>query len=241
MARLIAVGDIHGQYQLLIDLIADVRPSADDQFVFLGDYVDRGSDTAAVIDWLIDFQQKFPATKFLRGNHEQMLLDAHAAALRNAHGANNFVADFLSLRNSGLPPEVHFFISCGGEETLLSYQNQHADYDPCAVLQNLPEQHLLFVRKTRFYYLRHPFLFVHAGVDPKDPRGEKNDNQAFLWERRPLWKADNKWKLTVVHGHTPVASPYFDNHEISLDTGAGYGDRLTACDVLTRQIWQASY
>ena len=76
MTRLIAVGDVHGQLKMLEDLINQVKPTQDDQVVFLGDYIDRGPDSKGVIDYLIQFDQKLPQTIFLRGNHEQMFLDA---------------------------------------------------------------------------------------------------------------------------------------------------------------------
>lgn len=73
--RLLAIGDIHGCLQQLTELLDRVAPTARDQVVFLGDYVDRGADSAGVIDLLIAFGARFPATVFLRGNHEQMFTD----------------------------------------------------------------------------------------------------------------------------------------------------------------------
>lgn len=73
--RLLAIGDIHGCRDQLGALLDQVRPTLDDQVVFLGDYVDRGPDSAGVIEDLIAFGTRFPQTIFLRGNHEQMLVD----------------------------------------------------------------------------------------------------------------------------------------------------------------------
>lgn len=239
MKRLIAVGDIHGHFQMLLDLIEQVAPRDDDQFVFLGDYIDRGPESPDVIDWLINFKKLYPQTIFLRGNHEQMLLDAVSAAERKQNGRNNFLDDFLALRGNGMPNPVFYFVSCGGMETLAAYCPEQSKSDPCAVLAGIPPDHLDFLQQTQFYYLQDPFMFVHAGVDPKDINGTKRNNQAFLWSRKPLWKTDKRWDKVVVHGHTPVMEPYFHRSEINIDTGAGYGAHLTACDVLTKQIWQA--
>src|SRR5438046_580236 len=74
-----AVGDIHGQYHLLapiLDYLRHVPISESDEVVFIGDYIDRGKDTPLVFDSLIEFGAEFPNTVFLRGNHEQMMLDA---------------------------------------------------------------------------------------------------------------------------------------------------------------------
>lgn len=239
MRRLIAVGDIHGHLQMLLDLMADVAPQADDQLVFLGDYIDRGPESPEVIDWLINFKQRFPQTIFLRGNHEQMLLDAVSAAEKKLAGKNNFIADLLALSGNGIPNPVFYFVSCGGLETLAAYCSAQGEFDPCEVLTAIPQDHLDFLAQTQFYYLENPFMFVHAGVDPKDSDGTKRNNQAFLWARKPLWRSDKRWDKVVVHGHTPVAEPYFHHSEINIDTGAGYGAHLTACDVLTKYIWQA--
>lgn len=73
--RLLAIGDIHGCLEQLTALMEQVKPNLDDQVVFLGDYVDRGPSSAAVVEFLIDFGKTFPDTVFLRGNHEQMFLD----------------------------------------------------------------------------------------------------------------------------------------------------------------------
>ncbi|SHI44430.1 serine/threonine protein phosphatase 1 [Malonomonas rubra DSM 5091] len=239
MSRLIAVGDIHGQYQMLQSLMEDVAPTDKDQLVFLGDYVDRGPQTPEVIDWLIDFQKRYPQTVFLRGNHEQMLLDAVVAADRKQSGRNTFLDDFMALKGRGLPSAVFYFVSCGGQESLQAYNGGDIVEDPCAALQRIPAEHVEFFSSTVFYWQYQQYFFVHAGVDPKDPTGEKRQNEAFLWQRKPLWKKVKGWDKIVVHGHTPVSEPYISQTEINIDTGAGYGDCLTACDVLQMRFWQS--
>ncbi len=104
--RLLAVGDIHGCRELLEQLMEKVGPTQDDQVVFLGDYIDRGPDSAGVIDDLIDFGARFPRTVFLKGNHEAMFLD--------------YLADRDPLS----------FLINGGENTLESYGGE--DAVPCA-------------------------------------------------------------------------------------------------------------
>jgi len=233
--RLIAVGDIHGQSQALRLLLGCIEPGPDDQLVFLGDYVDRGPDSPGVLESLIDLGRCFPQTVFLRGNHEQMLLDAVEVTrglYREGHLQPGISAD------EQIPVVVSDFISVGGLETLSAYSADPVD-DPCTALLNIPQPHLDFLGRTHFYYQRTPFLFVHAGVDPDDSRGVKNGFQPFLLQRQPLWTQDDSWQLTVVHGHTPVAVPFFGPLEVNLDTGAGYGARLTACDLLNQRIWQA--
>lgn len=240
MKRLIAVGDIHGQYQMLIELMTSIAPGDEDQLVFLGDYIDRGPESPAVIDWMINFKQRYPQTVFLRGNHEQMLLDAIAAAERKINGRNNFVDDFLALKGRGLPTPVFYFVSCGGRETLVAYQDDSVVADPCSALNSIPQDHIDFYNETQFFWNYQRYLFVHAGVDPKDMTGEKRQNDAFLWQRKPLWKRVKGWDKVVVHGHTPVHEPLISETEINLDTGAGYNACLTACDVLRMHFWHTA-
>lgn len=71
---LYAVGDIHGEVELLEELLEKLPSKKDDRFVFVGDYVDRGSDSKGVVDLLIDFSKKRDCV-FLLGNHESMFLD----------------------------------------------------------------------------------------------------------------------------------------------------------------------
>lgn len=238
MKRLIAVGDIHGQYRMLETLMAEIVPTADDQFVFLGDYIDRGADSPAILDWLLGFKQQYPQTVCLRGNHEQMLLDAAIAAQRKINGRCNFLDDFLAIRGQGLPFAIYAYISCGGMETLEAYSSSPDNFDLYTVLCEIPRSHIDFIQEMPLFWQFHPFFFVHAGVDPNDPAGKKGDTEAFLWQRKPLWKKARGWDKIVVHGHTPVAEPFVDELEINLDTGAGYDAFLTACDLLQLRFWQ---
>ena len=77
--RVFAFGDIHGCYAELKTLVDTLKrdhdAGAQDQFIFIGDYIDRGPCSKDVIDFLIRFRAEYPKTVFLRGNHEDMLLD----------------------------------------------------------------------------------------------------------------------------------------------------------------------
>ncbi|TLM65433.1 MAG: serine/threonine protein phosphatase [Deltaproteobacteria bacterium] len=109
VARLLAVGDIHGcrrQLKTLLDLVA---PTADDQLVFLGDYIDRGPDSAGVIDDLIELRERLPNTVLLRGNHEQMLLDVLQGADPTTFLVNGGGRTMAGYRGRGQwpPPPEH--------------------------------------------------------------------------------------------------------------------------------------
>lgn len=228
--RLLAIGDIHGYRDKLDALLDRVRPTGFDKVVFIGDYIDRGPDSRGVIERLIDFRQQFPETIFLRGNHEQMLLDCYR------HG--NAVSCALFLGN-------------GGKATLESYGGR---------LERIPEEHLDFIETTRFSHLEtvaeesvtgeRDFLFVHAGVDPNCPLDEQ-EPQDLLWIREGFITSPKPCgEIIVVHGHTPTADVPGDSpYRIAIDSGVYLqgpiirnapvsGGKLTCCNVLTRQIWQ---
>lgn len=238
MERLIAIGDIHGHAALLKRLLRKVEPSTADQFVFLGDYVDRGPESPQVLERLIAFAEEFPRSVFLRGNHEQMLLDARDEATRQQRKPAVFDG-ILSRLFQEQPLEIHNFLANGGNATVSAYGRQLQLDNPLQILRQMPEEHIDFIQRTPLYYQREPYFFVHAGVDPHLSLEAEAGRQALLWVRSPLWLQDPNWCLTVVHGHTPVVEPAFRELEVCLDTGAGHQGCLTACDLLSRRIWQA--
>lgn len=69
-----AIGDVHGCLNALEKLISEISPTQNDKLIFLGDYIDRGPDSKGVVDYLIELSKHVNCV-FLRGNHEQMLLD----------------------------------------------------------------------------------------------------------------------------------------------------------------------
>lgn len=73
--RLLAIGDIHGCVDVLDTLLADIGLRPDDTLVTLGDYVDRGPDSRGVLDRLLALRERCHLVA-LRGNHDQMMLDA---------------------------------------------------------------------------------------------------------------------------------------------------------------------
>src|SRR4051794_24858439 len=95
--RTLAIGDIHGCLTALDTLLLAVRPQPDDLIVTLGDYVDRGPDSRRVVDRLLHLPPLCQLVA-LRGNHDQMMLDARAGA-----------------------EPLRDWLGCGGRETLRSY------------------------------------------------------------------------------------------------------------------------
>ena len=251
--RILAIGDIHGYPHKLNRLLDVVQPTTEDKLFFLGDYVDRGPDSRGVLDTLISIKEKLPQTIFIRGNHEQMLIDAVLLKrIETSLGAEETVPlnqksilEELEIRAAffGLLPTdlARIWLREGGLETLASYQNS---------LEKVPLDHLSFLQQTKFYHAEYlekgqasqkentGFLFVHAGINLNVPF--QHQHPLELMNRRDFPEPDNRSPWTVVHGHTiRLDGPIFMPNRINLDTGVYINTgKLTCCDVLTRQVWQ---
>ena len=207
--RVIAIGDIHGCAKELRELLMKVAPSRDDLVIFLGDYVDRGPDSRAVIDQILETQVRCEVIS-LMGNHEQMFLDF----LENPDSVG-----------AGL------FILNGGAATLARYAVAQSD-DGAYVI---PQDHLTFVRSLKVFVQSPEHLFVHAGVPTQkldlsflDPDADK---ETCLWTRGAFLTQDIPFSKTVVHGHTPQMRPDRRARRVNIDTGCVFGGALTAYDV----------
>lgn len=218
--RIYAVGDVHGhldRLQRVHDGIrADLRdrPCGDAVVIHLGDYIDRGPESAGVIAHLLAGPPAPGMEMFnLMGNHEAMML----AALQEP--SSSAVDDWLSN---------------GGVDTLLSWgapiRGSARDW-----AGHLPPSHLEFIRGLLPHWSCDGALFVHAGVRPGVSLAEQRPDD-LLWIRESFLR----WRGTmlpeapgmlVVHGHTPSQRPEIKTNRLGLDTGAGRGGPLT-CAVL---------
>lgn len=219
--RAYAVGDIHGQLHLLDDLLrqidADVAAGAPAEVVeiYLGDYVDRGPESAGVIDRLCDRQARQDGRRrvFLRGNHEV------------------YLSEFL--RDPGILPE---WAHNGGVTTIGSYgvNPRPVPPDPVAIheafLAAFPERHRAFLDGLSWVLRLGDVLFVHAGIRPDVPLEAQSPDDLCLI-RHEFLNHDGPLPVRVVHGHTPVREPVATRWRISVDTGAFATGRLT-CAVI---------
>jgi serine/threonine protein phosphatase 1 len=214
--RIYAIGDIHGRSDLLNPLLRCIeadcrqRPVERAITVFVGDYIDRGSQSRDVIDLLLRWRESNDAV-FLRGNHE------------------TFLPRFLSD-----PKTLDDWRQCGGLETLLSYGLRptiNPDRDEQAGLagelaDSMPKAHLDFLESLDPFYSCGDFFFVHAGVRPDVPINEQAEED-LLWIREEFLTYEQPFERFVVHGHTPVEVTDFRSNRINIDTGAFATGRLT--------------
>ena len=213
--RVYAIGDVHGcldrltaMHALIADDLAE-RPIAEPLLVHLGDYVDRGTDSAGVIALLAE-RAAMPdvRTVNLMGNHEHMMLAAVA---------------------SGEAEAVQLWLANGGAESLLSWGVPHSA-QPKDWASYLPGAHLLFLRDLAVCHEAGGYLFVHAGVRPGVPL-ERQSRHDLMWIREPFLSSKGPLGAVVVHGHTPRQEPVVRPNRIGIDTGAVMGGVLT-CVVL---------
>ena len=226
--RIIAVGDLHGCSEPLLRILEKIDPSRKDLLIFIGDYVDRGPDSQRVVQALIDFSGSFPGCRFLKGNHEDMML-----------GALGFDACIH---------DINTWMYNGGAHTLKSYgvgfdtvtSGIPASGDPVSDFRTaLPDSHRSFFMNLPLYLESDRFLFCHAGVAPHLPvaAGKSNDFD-LLWTREHIHAAVLAWEKTVVCGHTPLREVLFRDRLICVDTGLYYYGKLSAVDVLSREVYQ---
>jgi serine/threonine protein phosphatase 1 len=214
--RIYAVGDVHGRADLLdqvlsrIDADLAAYPDCRPRQVFLGDYIDRGPSSRAVIDRLIK-RARTHEIVCLKGNHETYVLEF----LRNPA----ILADWRRL---------------GGLETLMSYglkPSMKADVTEQlelakALAASLPKHHRQFLRNLSNSFSCGDFFFVHAGVKPGIPL-EQQREEDLLWIRDDFLLCEHGFGKIVVHGHTPVLEPDMRPNRINIDTGAYATGRLT--------------
>lgn len=225
--RVYAIGDIHGRLDLLEPLMERIaqdsaaRGGAHPTLIFLGDLIDRGPQSAQVIDFLLRLKQERPSTRFLLGNHEEVFL----TAMRGDRKA------------------LAFFTRIGGVETILSYgiteqAYREADYDELGEMlaRAVPAEHLAFLDTFEDMIVLGDYVFVHAGVRPSEPLDAQKGSdlrwirEEFLGHARPLEKV-------VVHGHTISEQVELLPHRIGVDTGAYRTGVLSAMGFEEGERW----
>jgi len=202
--RLIAFGDIHGCYKAAkraVQLANEEKALA----IFLGDYVDRGPDSIKTLEVLIEAKKQNPEWIFLRGNHDQMLLD-------------------LILGQT--EPNIEFKVPNGlssNEETTTVFLK----WQSSSVL--LKNEIVSFLESTIFYHETEHWIFVHAPLkDSKIPLDKKLQVE-LIWnyDLNPIWEGKQ-----FMHGHSTVNKPVTINKGTNINTLCGYGGVLTGMLIL---------
>ena len=218
-----AVGDIHGRYDLLKVLLStlesDCRRFSAGRIpviIFCGDYVDRGPDSAAVIEALIWLQQRSDLdVRLLKGNHEQAFVK------------------FLDQ-----PGEGRGWLEIGGLATLASYgvdPPQPEDEGGEVLIRarddlmaKLPASHLKLLENLELMIVVGDYAFVHAGIKPGKPLSGQQERD-LLWIGEEFTAAGGPFEKVIVHGHSWRGDKAeVLAHRVGLDTGAYATGVLTA-------------
>ena len=192
------------------------RPVSNALVIHVGDYIDRGPDSAGVIERLL---QPFPAMEGttpprlvnLTGNHEEMLLAALEASDRRS---------------------AELWLANRGGDTLASWGLSWRG-GPQVWRDGIPPRHLGFLRGLGLIYRAGSYLFVHAGLRPGVELAQQK-REDMLWIREPFLSWTGRLPAVVIHGHTPSDAPQVRPHRVGIDTGAVLGGPLT-CAVLEQE------
>ncbi|SEN63505.1 serine/threonine protein phosphatase 1 [Sphingomonas gellani] len=219
--RLYAVGDIHGRLDLLdqlLDLIREdirQRPVETAVLVFLGDLIDRGPDSAGVIERLSGLRD-FPAKAlFLLGNHEEFFL-------RVLNGEDGLVYDWLGFGGDACAE------SYGVSSAPLKAMDEHRIAEVLAAA--IPPAHIEFLKSFGDTVRFGDYLLVHAGIRPGIPIEEQQPHD-LRWIRQPFLSDGHDHGCVVIHGHTVSDGVDHRPNRIGIDTGAYRTGILTAAVV----------
>lgn len=218
-----AIGDVHGHLDLLVEAharIARDRQKTGDHtapVIHLGDLVDRGPESAEVLEYIVSGTIDGTQWIAIKGNHDNMF----EAFLRNPDEKDPGLRADLTW----LDPRL------GGDTTLASYGIEAGPDRPVSDIwaeaqARIPDSHRAYLQGMPLRFETDGHLFVHAGIRPGIPFDEQ-DEVDLMWIRGPFHDDHRDHGALVVHGHTPVDAPKHHGNRINLDTGAAYGGPLT--------------
>lgn len=173
----------------------------------MGDYIDRGPDGKGVLDFLMTEPFNNFEHIFLRGNHEQMLIDSL----------------------SGKKNDIYFFLENGGKPTVKSF-----GLEPISLYFNINpwldaiNPYYNWFNQLHYFHRVDDWMFVHAGIDSRFPI-DQQDSFTMMWIRDRFLNDDTDFGVKVVHGHSITrAGPEIKHNRINIDTGAFHTNCLTA-------------
>jgi serine/threonine protein phosphatase 1 len=225
--RAYAVGDVHGRLDLLDQLLAKIehdlkdRPARKVLLIFVGDLIDRGPNSAQVVERLRTYNHPNVRTLFILGNHEEVLLRILAG-------------------DAELITKWRWF---GGTECLNSYGVDTVKLAAMSVDDALeviraaiPKKHVEFLESFDDSCRFGDYLFVHAGIRP----GVEIDQQKqsdLRWIREAFLFDETDHGFVVVHGHTIRPEVEVRTNRIGIDTGAYQSGILTALAIEGSESW----
>jgi serine/threonine protein phosphatase 1 len=220
-AAVYAIGDIHGCYDALLNVMARIETDCAAfngriLVVCLGDYIDRGDRSKDVLEYLCSFRHGRIDLVALCGNHEQSFVEflnnpqslARWRRFAGVETLRSYGIDVTRLRDSGPTEELQIDLQ-----------------------QNIPLSHRDFLESLPVMVQIGTLVLVHAGLRPGIPIELQSDTD-LMWIREPFLSEGPLLPVTVIHGHTPSTEPAFGKGRVGIDTGAYATGRLTALRII---------
>lgn len=233
------MGDIHGEIAKLRRALDLIRKDggAEARIVFVGDFADRGPDTRAVLDRLIEGRAAGLPWHFLKGNHDRLFrnfliegVDTDEAMVSGLSWLNPRLGGDKTLASYGLEgvPEIARPRS-GRPERLVHFSTPDEKLRirdlVAAARERVPAEHVDFLEDLPLTYRDEGLFFCHAGIRPGVPLDEQVEDD-LIWIRRPFHDSTADHGALIVHGHTPIDYPRHFGNRVDIDSGAAFGKPL---------------
>lgn len=225
--RVYAIGDIHGRDDLFVELLDQIRADNANRgparvtLILLGDLIDRGPESAEVVERAMSLRHEFPDTRLLIGNHEECFLAALTRDVRR----------------------LRYFMRIGGDATVRSYWKDDASLAAASfeeVAERLPEivpaEHVKFLGGGEDMIEIGDYAFVHAGIRPGVPL-EKQSLADLRWIRDEFLDDMSNHGKMIVHGHSITDRPDEQGNRIGIDIGAFQSGSLAALGLEREDRW----
>lgn len=208
------VGDVHGCSSLLVLMLRFIEDFSMNggfrpKVTFLGDIVDRGTDSKSALDIVLKTIRTWKGSRTLLGNHDEMFLTAVASRTMDNYSR-------------------HWFNKCGGRETCQSFTDEQFFPLACRNILDQAEDQMTMLSEAELLVREGPFVVCHAGINGWLPLDQQHRDD-LLWIREGFLDRVDPFMPPVIHGHTIMEShlPVVTENRISLDTGAFLSGRLT--------------
>jgi serine/threonine protein phosphatase 1 len=193
------IGDIHGEITKLRCLVENIlKLNQNPEFIFIGDYIDKGESAKKTIDFLIELKNKYKCI-FLEGNHEYQWLNLTP---------DNNIEEYL--------------LKYGGNLTIDSFPGIESVFQMKNLLLNKYKD---FFNEMVSYWENEKFVITHSGIPPNlhSKKIADIEKKLLLFNRYDFIKMDRKFNgKIIIFGHTGFYTPYYDGVKIGLDTSACY-------------------
>lgn len=230
--RSYAIGDIHGHLDLLqaihARIAADQAVHGAAPVIHVGDLVDRGPNSAGVVEYLRAGIAAGENWVVLKGNHDRMFTGFLANINHHDEGLRSDL--------SWLHPRL------GGGTTLASYGVANPSDRPllpvhAEALAAVPNNHRAFLETRPCWHRHGEVVFVHAGIRPGIAMEDQTEVD-LVWIRKGFLDDTRDFGPLIVHGHTALDVPTHYGNRVNIDSSAAYGGPLSAIALDGRQVFQ---